>query len=85
MLRAAIARLFRHSLIYALAEQLGRLAGFLLLPLTTGYLSEAEFGVREILATTLALLAQISGLNITAAMSRFYFEERDERDRKSVV
>ncbi len=84
MLRAAIARLFRHSLIYALAEQLGRLAGFLLLPLTTGYLSEAEFGVREILATTLALLAQISGLNITAAMSRFYFEERDEREKLAV-
>lgn len=84
MIRDALAKLARHSLVYAVAEQLGRLAGFLLLPLTTGYLSEADFGVRELLATTLALLAQISGLNITAAMSRFYFEAQDERSKRAV-
>lgn len=85
MLRAAIAKLSRHTLTYAVAEQLGRLAGFLLLPVTTGYLSESEFGTRELLATTLAILAQAAGLNVTAAMSRFYFDTSDESERRRVI
>jgi O-antigen/teichoic acid export membrane protein len=85
LLRDAIARLSRHTLTYTVAEQLSRLASFLLLPLTTGYLSVQEFGTREILATTLAVLAQAAGLNVTAAMSRFYFEEREPGRRAIVV
>jgi O-antigen/teichoic acid export membrane protein len=85
LLREAIAKLSRHTLTYTVAEQLSRLASFLLLPLTTGYLSVQEFGTREILATTLAVLAQAAGLNVTAAMSRFYFDEREPARRAVVV
>jgi len=61
------------------------LAGFLLLPLTTGYLSPAEFGVRELLAVSLTLVAQIAGLHLGAGVSRFYFESSDERVRAAVA
>jgi O-antigen/teichoic acid export membrane protein len=85
VLRAAIARLSKHTFTYAAAEQIGRLAGFLLIPLTTGYLSTADFGTRDQVATTLALLAQLAGLNIVAAMARFYFEDDDETRRRRVI
>lgn len=85
MLRQALAKLSKHTLIYAVAEQAGRLAGFLLLPLTTGYLSENDFAVRELLAITLAVLAQVCGINITAAMSRLYFDDADPARRRIVL
>ncbi len=85
MLRQAIAKLTKHTAIYAVAEQLGRLASFLLLPLTTGYLSEGDFATRELLAVTLAVLAQVCGINISAAMSRLYFDSADPGRRRAVL
>lgn len=85
MLRQALAKLSKHTLIYAVAEQLGRVAGFLLLPLTTGWLDEADFATRELLAITLAVLAQVCGINISAAMSRLYFDDADPQRRRRVL
>jgi len=85
VLRSALSTLARHSAIYAVSEQLGRLAGFLLLPLTTDYLSPADFGVRELLAVSLTLVAQIAGLHLGAGVSRFYFESSEERVRAAVA
>ena len=85
MLRSALSTLARHSAIYALSEQLGRLAGFLLLPLITGHLSPEEFGVRELLAVSLTLAAQIAGLHLGAGVSRFYFESSDPRIRSATA
>lgn len=85
VLRSAISTLARHGAVYAVAEQLGRLAGFLLLPLTTGYLAPAEFGIRELLAVSLTLLAQVAGLHLGAGISRFYYESSDDRVRAAVV
>jgi len=85
VLRQALAKLSKHTLIYAVAEQLGRVAGFLLLPLTTGWLDEADFATRELLAITLAVLAQVCGINISAAMSRLYFDDADPLRRRRVL
>jgi O-antigen/teichoic acid export membrane protein len=71
--------------VYSIAEQLGRLAGFLLLPLTTGKLGESQFGLRELIATSIALGAQLAGINIAAAMARFYFEAKDPARRNVVL
>lgn len=85
MLAQALAKLSKHTAIYAGAEQVGRLASFLLLPLTTGYLSAGDFATRELLAVTLAVLAQVCGINISAAMSRLYFDSADPVRRRAVL
>lgn len=85
MLREAIRRLSQHTFAYAAAEQLGRLAGFLLIPLYTGYLTEADYGTRELFAITVAVLVQLAGINITTAMHRNYFEDEDPVRRRRVV
>lgn len=85
MLREAIQKLSKHSFVYAAAEQLGRLAGFLLIPLYTDYLPKSDYGTRELAAITLALLSQMAGINIVTAMARFYFEDEDQDRRNRVV
>jgi O-antigen/teichoic acid export membrane protein len=83
--RQAVRRLSKHGFAYAAAEQLSRLAGFLLIPLYTGYLTEADYGTRELLAITVAVLVQLAGINVTTAMHRTYFEDDDAARRKKVV
>jgi O-antigen/teichoic acid export membrane protein len=85
VLRDAIRRLSKHTFTYAAAEQLSRLAGFLLIPLYTGYLTEADYGTRELLAITIAVLVQLAGVNITTAMHRSYFDTGDPEQRRRVV
>jgi len=83
--RQAVRRLSQHTFAYAAAEQLSRLAGFLLIPLYTGYLSEADYGTRELLAITVAVLVQLAGINVTTAMHRTYFEDADPARRRKVI
>jgi O-antigen/teichoic acid export membrane protein len=83
--RQAVRRLSQHTFAYAAAEQLSRLAGFLLIPLYTGYLTEADYGTRELLAITVAVLVQLAGINVTTAMHRTYFENDDAQRRRKVV
>ncbi len=85
MFRQAVRRLSQHTFAYAAAEQLSRLAGFLLIPLYTGYLTEADYGTRELLAITVAVLVQVAGINVTTAMHRTYFEDDDPARRRKVV
>ncbi|MCE9592785.1 MAG: lipopolysaccharide biosynthesis protein [Planctomycetes bacterium] len=85
MLREAIKKLSQHALTYSAAEQLSRVAGFLLIPLFTHYLSEADYGTKELFAVTLAVLAQLCGINITNAMARHYFDDADPERKKLVV
>jgi O-antigen/teichoic acid export membrane protein len=85
LLREAIKKLSQHALTYSAAEQLSRLAGFLLIPLFTHYLTEADYGTKELFAVTLAVLAQLCGINITNAMARHYFDDADPERKKLVV
>lgn len=85
MLRAAILRLSKHTLAYSTAEYLSRIAGFLLIPLYTGHLTEADYGTRELFAITIAVLVQLAGINVTTAMHRAYFEDEDPARRRRVV
>ncbi len=85
MLREAAKKLSRHAFTYAAAEQLSRVVGLFLLPLFTHYLSESEYGTKELLAVTLSVLAQIAGISITAAMARHYFDGASAEHKRVVV
>lgn len=85
MLREAIQKLTRHTFTYAAAEQLSRLAGLLLVPLYLHYLDEADYGTKELFAVSIAVLAQLCGINITNAMARHYFDDADPVRKGLVV
>jgi len=85
LLKDALARLSRHTVVYAAAGQLSRVASFVLLPFYTWHLDPADYGVNELLSQSIAVLGYLAGINMTAAMARHYFDSADPRHRRLVV
>lgn len=86
MLTAALKRLARHSAVYAAGPALQKLIGFLLLPFVTLTIGgAAQYGIVEMGGVTLAIAAQVLGVNLMHGMSRFHAEAADERERGAVV
>ena len=52
--------LLRHSAAYSVPVILGKMCGFLLLPVYTRYLSPSDYGVLELLDLTLFMLTSLS-------------------------
>ncbi len=86
MLSAALKRLARHSAVYAAGPALQKLIGFLLLPFVTATIGgAAQYGIVEMGGVTLAIAAQVLGVNLMHGMTRFHAEAGDERERGAVV
>ena len=75
----------RHSFIYGMGGVLVRLLGFLLLPFFTHYLSPRDYGVLEILDTSMSLLGMFLNMGITAALLRYYGAAQTKEERRKVV
>lgn len=76
----------KHAVVYGLASMLTQIAGFVLLPLYTRYLSQSEYGVLEIvgrIAETAPTLLLFGGFR--QALLTFYQQAPDEAERRQVV
>lgn len=86
MLTEALTRLARHSAIYAAGPALQKLVGFVLLPFVTATIGgAAQYGVVEMGGVTLAIAAQVLGVNLLHGMTRFQAEAATRRERGEVV
>lgn len=85
MLRDALTKLAKHSAIYGVTEQIGRLAAFVLMPVHTDFMPSDEYGVWELLGPSIAVLTHLLGINMYNAMTRYYFEREAGRGRDVVV
>jgi len=82
----ALARLTKHSAIYALGPFAQRAIGFLLLPFVTAYIgTTSNYGVVEMSATWIAFASQLLGINLLYGMARFYPEYGTEEERGRLV
>jgi O-antigen/teichoic acid export membrane protein len=77
--------LSRDSIIYGLSVVISQFVGFLLIPLYTRYLDPDEYGVVEILNTTIVVLGIIIGLGLTTALLRSYCSREDEEGKRRVA
>lgn len=77
--------LLRHSLTYSLVPILGRVLSFAMVRFYTKRLSPSENGLIGINDALIIALQQLLGQNLLAGLTRFYFEQRDERERKRLV
>ena len=77
--------LVKHSAIYSAAPLLRQLISIGMTRLYTGWLGSSGYGIKEIVDLWLIGLQQLLGQNVLAAMVRFYFDKKDERDRARVV
>ncbi len=77
--------LAKHSVIYGIGNMLSRIVAFVMLPIYTRHLTPFDYGVLEIVDTTISMIGLVAGLGIAGAMSRFYFDFSDESGRRRVV
>lgn len=86
MIADALKRLTQHSAIYALGPAVHKAIGFALLPLVTVYIgTTGNYGVTEMAAVTIAVAAQVLGINLLHGMTRFYKEYDTEAERRALV
>jgi len=78
-------RFFKNSMIYAIGNMLNRGAGFILIPIYTRYLLTVGYGKLEILYSMGALLRISLGMMLGHALLRFYFECKNEKDKKELI
>lgn len=83
--RAALRRLVGASAVYGLGSVLVRGLAFLLLPLYTRYLSPAEYGIVALAVTGTVVLGLIYPLGLRGAISRTWYEEGAEKERRERV
>jgi len=74
----------KHFSIYGSGLLLRRLAGFLLIPVYTRFLTPADYGTASLVQVFFALLSSVVGLHLIDAMMRFYYSY-DKDDRKKLV
>ena len=75
----------RHSAIYAVGTVFRRVSGLVMLPIYTRYLTPADYGVVELLTTTINLLGILVGLRMGQALFRYYILEEREEQRHEVA
>jgi len=78
-------RLGRHSAIYGLGGLVSRILATVLLPLYTHYLPPSSYGRVEILTATTAVAAIALQLGIASAFFRFYFDEKTDAGKLTVI
>lgn len=83
-MKAEILKLGRNGLYYGMAMVASKAAGFLMLPVYTRYLSPADYGVAELLMTTVDVISMIAGLGITAAIFKVRADYKTEEERNRV-
>lgn len=83
--RSAFSILSGHTLIYLVGSLGAKLAAFLLLPLFTPLLTRSEYGILEMTDSTIALLLQLTGFQLDAALTRAYLGTDDGDRRRRIV
>jgi len=69
------------SLIYTATSALQKGTMFLLLPVYTRYLTPADYGIVAVVTAASSLLAVLFTFSLHGAMTRFYFEYREQPER----
>ncbi len=67
-------KLISHSLIYALAPQLPRIAGLFVLPVITKYLTAQDYGIYGIITSYVGIISAISDLGLVIILVNSFFQ-----------
>lgn len=62
-----------------------RFAGVLMLPITTRFLSTADFGIADLIEQTTSVISLLLGARLGAALGYFYFQKDSAQARRPIV
>lgn len=74
-------KLLANSGIYTIVSILQKCIGFFLLPLYTAYLTQKDYGITGVTSSIVSLLSVFYMLSLNGAISRFYFDYRDNKEK----
>lgn len=77
--------LLTHSGLYAIGSIARSLAGFVMLPVYTRYLSPEDYGVASLMMLTISIFELLFGARLGHALPKYYFERDDQRYRNTLV
>lgn len=80
-----MSRLGRHSLIYGIGTVASRIVGFLMLPVYTRILTPADYGVLQLVAMVVEIIAIVAGTRIAGGVYRFYHKAETPSGRHVVL
>ena len=75
----------RHTVVYGAGIVASKLVSFIMLPIYTRYLTTADYGVLELLSTTIDVIGMIAGVSLAAGVFKHYSELRSEKERDSLM
>lgn len=71
-----------NTAVFAASDFASKLLTFMMLPLYTSYMNATEFGVGDLVQTTVSLILPISTLCIYSAVLRFVLESKEKLEQK---
>lgn len=78
-------RFLKTSSIYALANILRNVVGFIMLPIYTNYLTPEDYGIVSLMAFFVSVVGLILGARLGQAISKFYFNQDCDKERNVIV
>jgi len=78
-------KLFKDVVIYGIAGGLSKSLMFVLIPVYTRYFTPDQYGIIDLVATTLAFLTVVGMLQMEAAIGRFFYETEDDKERRLYI
>ena len=78
-------KLIKNTSLYTLGNIIPQIAGFILLPLYTKYLSPTAYGIVNSLQVLTGLLAVFFTLAVDRAVYRLYFDHKTEKSKKDYL
>ena len=77
--------LAKNTIIIAIGSFFPRIAGFITLPILTGYLTKTEYGTLDLITILTSLLLPSVTLQIQAAAFRFIIDSREDNTRQKKI
>lgn len=77
----SLKRLSENSLVYGLSGMLGRLIGFLLIPVYTRVLTPEDYGVLALIGLATTIIGMVYQMGFNGAMIRYYNEYQESQRR----
>ncbi len=77
--------LVKDAFFYGVINSIAKTINIILLPIFTRVFSPGEYGAIDIISVSISLISVLVVLNLTSAMSRYFYDACDEQERSSLV
>ncbi len=75
----------RHTLVYGVGVVASKLVSFIMLPVYTRYLTTTDYGVLELLSTTIDVIGMIGGIGLAGGVFKHYAEADSDPERRRLI